>query len=360
MNTEIRLVNDNLEILKELYSSGVNDISLIYIDPPFNKGRVMRSPVNECNFNDAWHEYSYESELNEIAQLSRGLSEVISFLKDRIPQDYVAYLTAIGIRCWYMRELLKNTGSFYFHCDDTMHAYIKIVLDNIFGVKNFKNIITWQRIKGKNGVTKNYPRNTDMILFYTKSNDYTFNPQYKELSSKKLASYRLVDKFGRQYLLAPTIDPHKGVKEWVIDGKVIRHPKGRGFRWSQETLDRKRKEHFEKYGTELIQISKSGIPYQVIYLDDSKGALVDNNWIDISCLQGSSKEYLGYPTQKPEALLERIILTSSNAGDKVADFYLGSGTTAAVALKNGRHFIGCDINPDAIRLTNERLSKIKI
>jgi DNA modification methylase len=259
-----------------------------------------------------------------------------------------------------MHKLLKPTGSFYYHCDDTIGHYVRAILDYIFGINNFRNVITWQRTGAKGNTKKNYPRNSDFIFFYTKTDNYTFNVQYREYAEGGLNFYRYKDEKGRLYGLDNVTAPgsKNGVREWNIDGKIIRHPDGRGFRWTQETLDRKRKEHFEKYGTEFIVISKNGVPRQVRYLEEGKGAVVDNIWADINCIQSHAKERLGYPTQKPEALLERIILASSNPGDKVADFYLGGGTTAAVAVKTGREFLGCDINLRAIQITQKRLESL--
>ena len=357
-NAQIFLVRDNIDLLKDLHNSNTKDLDLIYIDPPFNKGRVFTDSLSGFEFSDSWSNYGYKDELNEIGQINPNLYSFLNNLEVCLPGSYINYLTAMGIRCWYMRELLKDTGSFYFHCDDTIGHYMKCVLDYVFGIDNFRNQITWKRMAGAKIAKYNYPRTTDTLLYYTKSKKYTFNPQYRNVTEKTLATYRLTDEYGRKYKLDCVIDPYKGVLEWNIDGKVIKHPKGRGFIFSQSTLDKKRKEHFEKYGTEFIQVSKNGIPRQVLYLENSKGAQIDNNWIDVHNLVGSSKERLDYPTQKPEALLERIIISSSNPGDKVADFYLGSGTTAAVAIRNGRSFIGCDINKDAVDISIDRVKKI--
>lgn len=343
----IELVKDNLEFIKELINNRVF-LDLIYIDPPFNKGR------NFGEFDDNWTNRCIALELSEATEIIPDFISSIKLLK--LNKATMNYLISMGIRCWYMRKLLKDTGSFYYHCDDTVGHYVRVLLDYIFGIDNFRNVITWQRTKGGKTMKNNYARNSDFIFYYTKSDKYTFNVQYKELSEGGLSPYRYKDEKGRLYCLNNLVDPANGnKKEWIIDGKVIKHPNGKGFMWTQETLDRKRKEHFEKYGTELIHISKNGVPRQMCYLEDSKGAIIDNIWVDIDGLNGCHKERLGYPTQKPEALLERIILASSNPGDKVADFYLGSGTTAAVAIKNGRFFIGCDINKEAVIMARERV-----
>lgn len=346
----IELVKDNLEFIKELINNGVA-LDLIYIDPPFNKGKDFGA------FNDNFS----KGNIGDSLEFQRLMPEFYSGLIKVCPNpSTLNYIITMGVRCWYMRELLKDTGSFYYHCDDTVGHYVRVLLDYIFSIDNFRNVITWKRTHGSKAIKYNYPRNSDFIFFYTKSNSYTFNPCYKELSKGGLSPYRYKDEKGRVYRLdnvnAPP--PSKGIKEWVIDGKIITHPNGKGFAWTQETLDRKRKEHFEKYGTELIHISSNGVPQQMRYLENSKGAIIDNMWIDIGDLNGTNKERLGYPTQKPEALLERIILASSNPGDLVGDFYLGSGTTGAVAIKNNRGFVGCDINKQAVNMAKERVSNL--
>lgn len=366
MRTVLLWVRDNLDLLKELVVEESETLDLIYIDPPFNSNRNYNMVFGETDateqaFGDIWSNYKYKDELEEIGSININLYNfLINLEKGGLPASYLSYLTMMGIRCWYMHKLLKPTGSFYYHCDDTIGHYVRAILDYIFGINNFRNVITWQRNAAKGNVKKNYPRNSDFIFFYTKTENYTFNVQYKECLESTLKFYRYKDEKGKLYGLVAVIAPglKSGVKEWNIDGKIIKHPQGRGFRWTQETLDRKRKEHFEKYGTELIVFTKNGVPQQIRYLEESKGTVVSNLWTDINRLNRCSKERLGYPTQKPEALLERIILASSNPGDKVADFYLGGGTTAAVAVRTGREFLGCDINLRAIQITQKRLEAL--
>ena len=361
----ILIEGDALDVLKAKIDA--DSIDLIYIDPPFNSGRNYYMALGDGGvtgqaFTDIWNNYKYKDELEEIGALNINLYNfLINLEKSGLPTSYLSYLTMMGIRCCYMYKTLKPTGSFYYHCDDTIGHYVRIVLDYIFGIKNFRNMITWERMQGSKSTSKNYPRTSDFIFYYTKTDNYTFHAQYISVTDKTIKSYNKIDEYGRIYRLDNVMAPAGGkndVREWNIDGKVIKHPQGKAFRWTQETLDRKRKEHFEKYGTELIHISSNGVPRQMRYLEDSKGVMLDNIWTDINVLGSHDKERLGYPTQKPEALIERIVLASSNPGDKVADFYLGSGTTAAASIKNGRNFIGCDINPLAIEITRKRLGKL--
>lgn len=350
----IELVSNNLEFIKSLIEEGVK-IDLIYIDPPFNTGRDFGA------FTDKWGNAYNEAEVAEFKLILPKLSIVLGSLELR--KDYYNYLVSMSLRIFYLHKLLSEKGSFYLHCDSVANSHLKIICDSVFGVNNFRNVITWQRTKGgKSNSTKNYPRNSDFIFFYTKTDNYTFNPCYKELSEGGLSPYRYKDEKGRLYCLINVSAPSSknGVREWNIDGKIIKYDNpSRNLAWTQKTLDKKRKEHFEKYGTELIQISKNGVARYVKYKEDSKGVCIDNIWTDINCVQSSAKELLGYPTQKPEKLLERIILASSNEGDLVGDFYLGSGTTAAVAIKNNRDFIGCDMNPRAIEISTQRVKSLK-
>jgi methylase of polypeptide subunit release factors len=184
--------------------------------------------------------------------------------------------------------------------------------------------------------------------------------QYKSLKESTLRGYSKKDEYGRVYKTHDVYShsggaPNSRILTWIIDGVVYKAPRGVSFIWTQETLDRRRAEHRAKYGTELVEINKKGAPMVKIYLEEKKGAPLRTVWTDIYPLASNSNERVGYPTQKPEALLERIILASSNPGDLVADFFMGSGTTGVAALKLGRRFVGCDVNPEAVRLARERL-----
>lgn len=260
METNKLYLADNLDILTKWYSEGQREfIDLIYIDPPFGN-----------DFDKKWN------------------------LKWNSIQDYINQMYP---RVFLMREMLKPTGSFYYHCDPTASHYIKMMLDQIFGMENFRNEIVWC-YTGPSAAKRFFPEKHDVILFYSKSDKYTFN----------VDDIRI---------------PYKGTLA----------PQGPNRKWNENEEERIKK------AMEL-------------------GKVVEDYWSDISIAVRSSKENLGYPTQKPEKLMERIELASSNPGDLVVDFYMGGGTTIAVAEKLKRNWIGVDINPRAIEITEQRLKKI--
>lgn len=299
---------DCLDILIELYRSGKREfIDLIYIDPPFNSNRIYNVPfeggeLSEKAFVDTWSRVAYHDQLDMISKISPVLYKfLISLEQTNIPKSYITYLTVMGIRVFFMRELLKPTGSFYYHCDPTASHYVKMMLDMIFGMENFRNEIVWC-YTGASATKSRFPEKHDIILFYTKTNKYSFNSD---------------------------------------DVRIPYTPTGGGFQYKKwkdnnttEEEQKKKKEYFME-----------------------KGKIVEDYWTDIYILKRTN-EKLGYPTQKPEKLLERIILASSNPGDLVADFYLGGGTTIAVAEKLDRQWIGVDINPRAIEISEQRVKDL--
>ncbi len=228
-----------------------------------------------------------------------------------LPKSYISYLTKMSIRCWFMREMLKDTGSFYFHCDPTMSHYIKVILDYIFGRDNFRNEIIWYYKTG--GVSKkSFAKKHDIIFFYSKTIKYKFNPQ-RELKETK--SIKKAIEKGNEIF-----EDENGKYTWHYrPGRNPKYPNGS-------------KEYIEGYMRDVWEIPP---------------------------INAMAKNRLGYPTQKPEKLLERIILASSNEGDVVADFFLGGGTTVAVADRLNRKWFGVDINLRAIQLTQGRLEKVK-
>ena len=238
---------------------------------------------------------------------------------------------------WYrprlkeMYRVLSDTGSIYLQCDYRLIHYLKIEMDNIFGISNFRNEIVWQRDsagKGAKKTSKQWSREYDNIIFYTKTNNYTYTQQYSYiLKENQLAEYHYKDNDGKKFKKVTLGD------------------------YSEESINRFRKEN-------LIYTSKTGREYKKYYLEDAKFA-IGSMWNDISNLSKGQKEKCGYDTQKPKSLLERIIKTSSNELDVVADFFCGSGTTCVVAKELGRDYIGCDINQRAIEITNKRLSEAR-
>lgn len=355
---------DCLDVLKELKKEHPQPfIDLIYIDPPFNSKRnynvlfesmdMKDANAQKQAFADTWSNYSYIDELNEISLLHKDLYDVLNLFHNlkSISDSAVAYLTTIAIRVLYMHKLLKDSGSFYLHCDQTMSHYLKLICDIIFNEKNFKNNITWKRahtIKGNFGQgKKSFDINADEILFYSKSDKSIFNPSFQEYTEEYISKfYRYTEKDGRRYRLISMIGPGGPAK-----GNPLYEVMGIKKYWRYS--EKKMKEFIEQ-GL-IIQTAPGTVPQKKQYLEAGKGVSVQNIWDDIHALSASSLERLGYPTQKPEALLERIIKASSNEGDLVADFFCGCGTTIAAAQNLNRKWLGADISHLAIRLIKKRL-----
>lgn len=310
---------DCIDLLRDWYSNGqTNFIDLIYIDPPFNSNRnynvLFNSKLTEEAFKDTWSSVSYLDELEGVAIMSPDLYNFLKMLEIiGLPKSYISYLTKMSIRCWYMREMLKDTGSFYFHCDPTMSHYIKIILDYVFGFKNYRNEIAWCYKNG--GVSKtDFPKKHDIIFRYTKTDTYTFNPQREMKTSKEMK--RALKIHPEEFF---DDGDNKGIYTWYYRPGHHKYPNGL-------------KQYLEAY--------------------------VRDYWL-MPALTNTSKERLGYPTQKPEELLERIMSASSNENDLIADFFMGGGTTITVAEKLNRRWIGIDINNRSLQITHERIQKLK-
>lgn len=279
---------DNLELMKQMEDGSVD---LIYCDILYNTGRKFKD---------------YDDNLGT-------------------PQQAMEWYTP---RLKEMYRTLKNTGSIYLHMDHRLSAYIRVLMDNIFGYDNFRNEIVWKKgnVKGARSNSKQYGNITDHILFYSKSKLYTYNQQFKEIDlNAKNNKFKHVDEKGRIYSRDTPLGDY-----------------------SEEKI-----KEFEKQGR--IYYTKNGKPQLIRYLDEVKGIAVSNLWDDINPINQVGKERVGYDTQKPKELLKRIITSSSNSGDIVADFFCGSGTTLIVAKELGRNYIGCDINEKAVKISEERL-----
>lgn len=326
---------DNLQVMSHLLKDYRNSIDLIYIDPPFDSKAQYKKVIKlkskeitndllafeEKQYNDIWFNDTY-----------------LQFMYER--------LTII-------KELLSEHGTVWVQCDSARGHYIKILMDEIFGINNFVNHISWKRTfaHGDSGQgAKHLGRITDFILVYKKTDKVKINSiytPYEESYINKTFTYQ--DKDGRRWQSVSLTAPGgaaKGNPQYEFLG-VTRY-----WQYSEENMKKLYKEG-------KIYQSKSGaVPRRKMYLDEAKGIPLQDIWTDISPVQGVSKENLNYPTQKPEKLLERIILVATNPGDIVFDCFMGSGTTQAVAMKLGRRFIGADINLGAIQTTTKRLINI--
>ena len=351
---------DNLDILRTHIPD--ESVDLIYIDPPFNSNQAYNVIFSEADgsssqaqiraFEDTWRwGEATEGAYHELVTTAPHLlvETIKSFRGFLTETNLMAYLVMMALRLVELHRVLKPTGSFYLHCDPTASHYLKIILDQIFGVENFQNEIVWKRTSSHND-PKRFGRVGDRILFYSKSKTKIFNVVYSDYSPEQLSRYKYEDERGHyraENLTAPHYSPTRTV-EWRGT-----HPgSNRQWRFSMEELER-------LYAKEYILLRQDGCPRKdglKVYIDEAKGAPVQNIWDDIPRIGNTSKERLGYPTQKPEALLERIIQASSNEGDVVLDAFCGCGTAVAVAQRLNRRWLGVDITHLAIALLKYRLA----
>lgn len=266
--------------------------------------------------------------------------------------DMMAYLAMMAPRLVELRRVLKPTGNMYLHCDPTASHYLKLMLDAVFGGENFFSEIVWRRY-GAHGDAHRFGAVHDLILFYGKTRDAKFNKQFVPYTDEYAESrFRHVDSNGRRYqeqnLSSPNPRPNLTYPYNASNG-VTYQPHPNGWKCDIERmrqLDREGRLHFPKDSSGRLRLK--------MYLDEAEGVPLQDVWTDVM-LASSAPERLGYPTQKPEALLERIILASSNPGDVVLDPFCGCGTTVAVAERLGRRWIGIDVTHLAIALMKRRL-----
>jgi site-specific DNA-methyltransferase (adenine-specific) len=353
---------DNLNILRDYI--GDESVDLIYIDPPFNSNASYnilfaekdgkQSPAQITAFEDTWHwDQSAEAAYWELVREGpKRLADLIQALRSFLgSNDMMAYLVSMAIRLVEIHRCLKKTGSLYVHLDTTSSHYVKTVLDAIFGVKNFRTEIIWKRSSAHSDTKqgrRQHGRIHDTVFFYTKSGEWTWNPQYTEYDQSYVDNfYSFVEEdTGRKYRLGDLTGPGgaaKGNPQYDVMG-VTRY-----WRYSQDKMD----ELIAK--GRIVQTRPGTVPAYKRYLDEMPGVPLQDMWTDINPVQSQAQERLGYPTQKPEALLERIISTSSNEGDVVLDAFCGCGTTIAVAERLHRHWIGIDVTHLAITLMKKRL-----
>ncbi len=348
---------DCLEVLKVL-THQEPFIDLIYIDPPFNSKRnynvlfesidMKDANAQKQAFADTWSNVFYIVELQNLADLNKEVYDFLYVLDKNksISDGAVAYLTIMALRIYYMHKLLKETGSFYLHCDPTMSHYLKLICDMIFGCSNYRNEIVWKRTNAHND-SGTYGNTHDIIHFYTKTNKFIWNKQFQPYDEEYIESYyRNKDADGRRWMSGDLSAKGLSGGGYEYDWKGVR-----GL-W-RAPIDTMKK--LDKEGK--IYYTKNGIPRRKRYLDEAPGMPVDDIVYDIEPLRSWNREKLGYPTQKPEALLERIIKASSNEGDVVADFFCGCGTTIAAAQKLNRKWLGADISHLAVKLILYRLEK---
>ncbi|WP_017294409.1 DNA methyltransferase [Geminocystis herdmanii] len=360
MNNQL-FYGDNLDVLRRHIKD--ESVDLCYIDPPFNSKRNYNQIYNNIGKEDRAQAQAFIDTWTWDDLANIGLAEIKENYHGKFTQKTVdlicglepvlgkgslfAYLVNMTLRIVEIHRVLKPTGSFYLHCDPSASHYLKLVLDAIFCSQkgDFLNEIIWKRTTSHSDAKKRFGRNNDIILFYVKTaNNYTWNPQYGNLSDKRMNNYNYQDEDGRLWasgdLTAKGLSgggyeyEYKGVKNY--------------WRCPLETMKQLDVEN------RLYFTSKGGIRIKR-YLDENKGQLIQQIFDDIPPISSQAKERLGYPTQKPKALLERIIKASSNKGDVILDAFCGCGTTVEVAQLLDRNWIGIDITYQSIGVVIKRL-----
>ena len=350
---------DNLQVLREHIAD--ESVDLIYLDPPFNSKRdynlLFKTPKGHESdasitaFEDTWHWGGQaQDEFREIEkQANTDVAEMMRALRGFLGQnDMMAYLVMMCNRLLDMHRVLKPTGSLYLHCDPTASHYLKIVLDGVFGKENYRNEISWKRSQPKSHTTVNFPNCRDVIFRYSKGNKVIFNKVFGKHDEEYLENfYRYTDENGRRYRLGDITNPNKNRPNLTYEFLGVT----RVWRWTKERMQK-------AYDDGLIYQSKPGaVPQEKRFLDEMEGQPLSDDWGDVEHLHGSNVETLGYPTQKPLALLERIISASSNEGDVVLDPFCGCGTAVHAAQKLKRRWIGIDITHLAVSLIEKRLKQ---
>lgn len=346
---------DNLDVLRRYVPD--ESVDLIYLDPPFNSRQDYnvlfaekdgsRSSSQIHAFEDTW-EWNIEAEnayRDVVEQSGRVAQAMIAFRNFLGGSDMLAYLAMMAPRLLELKRVLKETGSIYLHCDPTASHYLKILMDATFGPQFFKSEIIWKR-QSAHADAKRFGSVHDTILFFTKGAAPTWNTQYQAYDEDYVDTYyRYEDEDGRRFMSgdlgASGLQGGGYEYEWRGVTRLWRVPYE-----TMQRLDREKR----------IFYTRNGIPRIKRYLDESRGMPAQDIWPDIESLRSWMAERLGYPTQKPEALLERIIQASSNEGDLVLDPFCGCGTTIQVAQRLKRRWIGIDITHLAIGLIRKRLS----
>ncbi|HZT85840.1 MAG TPA: DNA methyltransferase [Gaiellaceae bacterium] len=317
--------DDNLDFLPNLQPESAD---LIYLDPPFFSNRdyevIWGDEAEVRSFADRWQ---------------GGIESYLDWIKRRVDLLY---------------RVLKPTGSFYFHCDSSANHHLRLLLDKSFGGDNFRNEIIWKRTSAHSSARRYAPVH-DSILYYTKSRKYTWNPIYYDYDEGYLDRYRYDDGDGRLYF--PADLTASGVRNGS-SGQPWRGfdvaAKGNHWKFTIERL-----EELDAEGR-IYWPKRGGWPRYKRYRDELKGRAIDDVWTDIDPVNAKASERVGYPTQKPEALMRRIITASSNPGDLVLDPFCGCGTTIVAAAHLRRRWLGIDISPTALRVIRDRLDRERV
>lgn len=320
------IYGDNLSVLKTLLDKHAGKVELVYIDPPFATNGHFKISDDRAN------------------TISSGKDDDIAYSDTLVGEDYLEFLRE---RLIFLRELLSESGSIYLHIDYKIGHYVKLIMDEVFGRKNFRNDITRIKCNPKNFGRKAYGNIKDLILFYSKTENPVWNePKIPFSEEDELRLFKKTNDSGRKYTTIPLHAPGETMngdtsKEW----RGMKPPKGRHWRSSPETL-----EDWDKQG--LIEWSRTGVPRKKIFLDEKDGKKMQDIW------EYKDPQYPKYPTEKNLDLLKFIIQASSNEGGLVLDCFCGSGTTLVAAQLLGRRWIGIDKSHQAIRVAKKRIQEL--
>lgn len=353
---------DNLDVLRRYVDN--ESVDLVYLDPPFNSNANYNVLFAELDgswsasqknaFEDTWRwDQEAARAFEEVVEAGKEVSNVMRAFRTILPEsNMLAYLAMMAPRLIELRRVLKPTGSLYLHCDPTASHYLKLLLDAVLGPKNFRNEIIWQRTLSK-GLTKTrLPSNHDVIIAYqaeqgaTWNLDAAFQPYDPEnLDEKTAKKYRDRDPDGRRYQLTSLLNPNHDRPNLEYEFLGV----DRVWRWTRERMQR------EYEAGRVVQTKPGAVPRFKRYLDEQRGRPLGDVWMDIPALNSRAAERLGYLTQKPAALMERIIELTTAPGAVVLDPFCGCGTTIAAAEKLNRRWIGIDITYQATNLIKNRL-----
>ncbi len=353
---------DNLDILRQHVPD--ESVDLVYLDPPFNSNASYNvlfkersgeeSPARIRAFADTWEwtqesERVYEREIITNPDAPAAVKEMIWAFRQFVGANaMMAYLVMMAPRLVELGRILKPTGSIYLHCDPTASHYLKVLMDTVFGSSSFRNEVTWRRTTSHSDA-KGLGRVHDTILLYNRSSAFTWNKVFQPLDPQYVENYyRYEDPDGRRFMSADLSGAGSGPGRNFGERGTIPPPQGRHWMHDDAGIEKLLREN-------RIFWTRNGIPRLKVYLDENPGIPAQDVWTDILPLRYWHRERLGYPTQKPQALVERIIQASSNEGDVVLDPFCGCGTAVAAAEKLKRRWIGIDVTHLAVALMKSRL-----
>lgn len=366
MDTNVLYYGDNLDILRKYIADA--SVDLVYLDPPFNSNRDynvifkdesgQKSDAQLLAFEDTWHwgpgvaaTYSYLTNTSlHKGKVPDSVSGIVGALRQGIgTNQMMAYIVEMSVRLVELHRVLKPTGTLWLHCDPTASHYLRLILDAIFGPENLRNEIIWKRTSAHSD-SKRAGRIHDVLLFYAKSEGHVWNKVFQPYDEEYVERYyRYKDADGRRYASGDVAAAGPGPAR-LFNGVLREPPPGSHWRFGQDKLDK-------LIAGGRIYFTPNGFPRYKRYLDDMEGTPLQDLWVDkgVQPVVSWSKEGLGYPTQKPLALLERIIGATSNPGDVVLDPFCGCGTALVAAEKLGRKWVGIDVTHLSIAVMRARL-----